>query len=183
MAGKGLKPCLIPVPVFAYYPVHWPLTNTFFCCKKFMHFALFLVWILVYLRDPYKKNFTNNQTNILYHKYYHYLVYWQWKNAFNPKIGHVLLLKCWQHFNKVYIYNFFLTLNRCLIFWNHPYSNNSACWEMFHDFLLSADFFSKLAINKILSGIPAESQTVNIQIRPDILSSLICVQTVHKGYQ
>ena len=36
---------------------------------------------------------------------------------------------------------------------------------------------------KILSGIPLECQTVWIQIRPDILSGLVWVQTVCKGYQ
>ena len=30
---------------------------------------------------------------------------------------------------------------------------------------------------------PSECQTVWIQIRPDMLSGLIWVQTVHKGYQ
>ena len=34
-----------------------------------------------------------------------------------------------------------------------------------------------------LSGIPWKCQTVWIQIRPDILSGLICVQTVFKCYQ
>ena len=36
---------------------------------------------------------------------------------------------------------------------------------------------------KNLSGIPSECQTVWIQIRPDILSGLIWVQTVCKGYK
>ena len=36
---------------------------------------------------------------------------------------------------------------------------------------------------KNLSGIPSECQTVWIQIRPDVLSCLIRVQTVCKGYQ
>ena len=51
-------------------------------------------------------------------------------------------------------------------------------------FMLSADFFhDQLFFLKILSGIPSECQTVWIQIRPDILSGLIWVQTVCKGYQ
>ena len=40
-------------------------------------------------------------------------------------------------------------------------------------FLLSADFFSKLLFQNILSRIPSECQTVWIQIRPDIQSGLI----------
>ena len=50
-------------------------------------------------------------------------------------------------------------------------------------FLSSADFFQNRPFRKILSGIPAECQTVWIQIRPDITSGLIWVQTVCKGYQ
>ena len=53
-------------------------------------------------------------------------------------------------------------------------------------FLLSADFFLFSLINffqKNLSGIPSECQTVWIQIRSDVLSGLIWVQTVSKGYQ
>ena len=56
-------------------------------------------------------------------------------------------------------------------------------WEIFHAFLSSADFFSKSTFRKILSEIPFEYQTVWIQIRPDIWSGLIWVQTVCKGYQ
>ena len=53
----------------------------------------------------------------------------------------------------------------------------------FSYFLLSADFFQNHLFQNILSGIPPECQTVGIQIRPDILLSLIWVQTVCKGYQ
>ena len=49
--------------------------------------------------------------------------------------------------------------------------------------LSSADFFKINLSEKILSGIPSECQTVWIQIRPDILSGLIWVQSVCKGYQ
>ena len=52
-----------------------------------------------------------------------------------------------------------------------------------HAFLSSADFFQNQLFRKILSGIPSECQTVWIQIRPDILSDLIWVQTVCKVYQ
>ena len=51
-------------------------------------------------------------------------------------------------------------------------------------FLLSADFFFEINyFEKIILGIPSECQTVWIQIRPDILSGLIWVQTVCQGYQ
>ena len=44
--------------------------------------------------------------------------------------------------------------------------------------------FSKITFFlKILSGVPSECQTVWILIRPDVLSGLIWVQTVCKGYQ
>ena len=59
-----------------------------------------------------------------------------------------------------------------------------------HVFLLSVFFFFfffffflNLHFQKGLSGIPSECQTVGIQIRPDVLSGLIWVQTVCKGYQ
>ena len=54
---------------------------------------------------------------------------------------------------------------------------------LFNAFLLSADFFQNQLFWKILSGILSECQTVWIQIRPDILSGLIWVQTVCKDYQ
>ena len=47
---------------------------------------------------------------------------------------------------------------------------------------LSADFFQNHLFRKIISGIQSEYQTVWIQIRPDILSGLIWIQTVCKGY-
>ena len=50
-------------------------------------------------------------------------------------------------------------------------------------FLSPADFFQNQLFRKILSGIPSECQTDWIQIGPDILSGLIWVQTVRKGYQ
>ena len=58
---------------------------------------------------------------------------------------------------------------------------NSAYCEILHDFLPSAGFFQNQLFLKILSGILSECQTVWIQIRPDILSGLIWVQTVCKG--
>ena len=49
--------------------------------------------------------------------------------------------------------------------------------------LSSADIFQTQPFQKILSGIQSEFQTVWIQIRTDILSVLIWVQTVCKGCQ
>ena len=53
----------------------------------------------------------------------------------------------------------------------------------FHALLSSADFFQNQLFRKITSGIPSECQTDWIQIRPDIMSGLIWVQTVCKSYQ
>ena len=55
--------------------------------------------------------------------------------------------------------------------------------NVFHKFLMSADFFQIQLFQKILSEISTWCQTVWIQIRPDILSGLIWVQIVCKGYQ
>ena len=55
--------------------------------------------------------------------------------------------------------------------------------EIFHVFFSTADFFQNQLFRKILSGIPSGCQTDWIQIRPDILSGLICVRTVCKGYK
>ena len=61
---------------------------------------------------------------------------------------------------------------------------NSAYWEILHAFLSSAIFFFQNQLfRKILSGIPSECQRVWIQIRPNILSGLVWIQTVCKGYQ
>ena len=46
----------------------------------------------------------------------------------------------------------------------------------------SADFFQNPLFQKILLGTQSECQTVLTQIRTNILSVLICVQTVCKGY-
>ena len=55
---------------------------------------------------------------------------------------------------------------------------NFACFFIVWIFYLKTEFFKKN-----LLGIPSEYQTVWIQIRPDILSGLIWVQTVCKAYQ
>ena len=47
----------------------------------------------------------------------------------------------------------------------------------------SGDLIQIQLFRKTLSGIPSECQIVLIQIRPDVLSGLIWVQTVCKGYQ
>ena len=49
--------------------------------------------------------------------------------------------------------------------------------------LSSANFFQSELFPKILSGTLPECQTVWIQIKTDILSVMIWVQTVCKGYQ
>ena len=59
-----------------------------------------------------------------------------------------------------------------------------ADWAIMHVFFFpSADFFQNQLFQKILSAITSECQTVCTQIRPDILSGLIWVQTVCKDYQ
>ena len=59
-----------------------------------------------------------------------------------------------------------------------------ACWVIVHAFFLSsADFFHNLLFQKIPSVALSESQAIWIQIRTDILSVLIWVKTVCKGYQ
>ena len=55
---------------------------------------------------------------------------------------------------------------------------NFACF-----FVVCGFFFFKLFFQKSLSGIQSECQKVWLQIRPDVLSGLILVQTVCKGYQ
>ena len=57
-----------------------------------------------------------------------------------------------------------------------------AYWVFFQIFVV-CDFFSNQPFLKITSGIPSECQTVLIQIRLDVLSGLIWVQTVCKCYQ
>ena len=60
---------------------------------------------------------------------------------------------------------------------------NSACWVIFHDFVLSTIFKINCFPKKILSGTLSECQTVWIQFRPKVLSGLTWVLTVYKGYQ
>ena len=60
----------------------------------------------------------------------------------------------------------------------------SACWVIFHAFAVVCSLFFKINFfQKILSVTLSECQTIWIQIRTDILSVLIWVQTVCKGYQ
>ena len=47
----------------------------------------------------------------------------------------------------------------------------------------SADFFKIAHFRRIPSGLPSGCRIEWIQIRPDVLSDLILVQTVYKGYQ
>ena len=62
--------------------------------------------------------------------------------------------------------------------------NEPSFLGIFSCFFVVSWFFSKSTFfRKILSGIPSECQTDWIQIRPDILSGLIGVQSLCKGYQ
>ena len=63
--------------------------------------------------------------------------------------------------------------------WDKHLNIISTCWVIFGCLLI----FQNQLFRKILSGKPWECQTVWIQIRPDILSGQIWVQTVCKGYQ
>ena len=58
-------------------------------------------------------------------------------------------------------------------------------WDGFFCFLSSVDLFQNNPISKnsFRNTLPSECQTVWIQISPNILSGLLCVQTVCKGYQ
>ena len=53
-----------------------------------------------------------------------------------------------------------------------------ACWEIFNDFLMSADSCK----HYLLSRVASEYQTTWIQINPNKMSDLNSVQTVCKGY-
>ena len=55
--------------------------------------------------------------------------------------------------------------------------------NFFYDILSSADFFLKSTFSKRVSRLVSECQTVWVEIRPNVLSGLIWVQTVCKGYQ
>ena len=50
-------------------------------------------------------------------------------------------------------------------------------------FVVADFFFQNQLFSKTLSGIPPVYQTVWILIRPDVLSGLIWVQTIYKGYR
>ena len=50
-------------------------------------------------------------------------------------------------------------------------------------FLLSADFLLNQLFPIIILGMPSECQTDWIQFRPKVLSGLIWVQSVSKGYE
>ena len=60
-----------------------------------------------------------------------------------------------------------------------------ACWVFIHAFVVVSWFFFKKnqLFQKFLTGTLSECQTVWIQIRTNLLSGLIWVQTVCKGYQ
>ena len=60
---------------------------------------------------------------------------------------------------------------------------NFSCFLSSVDFFFFFFFFENLLFQKNLSCIPSECQTVWVQIRSDILSGQIWVQTVRKGFQ
>ena len=69
---------------------------------------------------------------------------------------------------------------------NKPYFRKAifAPWEIFHAFCrLLIFFFQNQLFRKFLPGIPSECVTDWIQIRPDVLSGLVWVQSVCKSYQ
>ena len=62
----------------------------------------------------------------------------------------------------------------------HRFKTGKFCMLFFGCLLI----FSKSSfLKKNLSGMPSECQTVWIQVRPDVLSGLIWIQTVCIGYQ
>ena len=71
-----------------------------------------------------------------------------------------------------------------LLKWNDSKGITQRLWYICNlaHFLSSADFFRIEPFLKILSGIPSKCKTVWIQIRPDIMTGLIWVQTVCKKY-
>ena len=66
---------------------------------------------------------------------------------------------------------------------SYPFHSLPTGWAFVCIFVVCWFFFQNQLFGKIISGISSECQTVWILIRPDILSGLILVQTVCKGYQ
>ena len=60
---------------------------------------------------------------------------------------------------------------------------NTILGKFFMLFCCLLIFFQNYLFQKILSGILSECQTNWVQIRPDILSGLICVQSVCTDYE
>ena len=85
----------------------------------------------------------------------------------------IMIMRCfsWIDWKSQPVYVLACLLIRPTIVWTFTLCS----WEFFSCFLV-INFF------KILSEIPSECQTDWIQIMPDILSSLIWVQTVCKSY-
>ena len=69
------------------------------------------------------------------------------------------------------------------VFWTLCMLGNFACFFVICGCIFFKLAFSKKKKKKKNSGIPSEFQTVWIKIRTDVLSGLIWVQTVCKGYQ
>ena len=83
------------------------------------------------------------------------------------------------------IYAFKLTHCLCCYFCPDLYRPTElfAYWVILQAFMSPADFFQNQLFRKFISEIPNECHKDWIQIRPDILSGLIWVQTVCKSYQ
>ena len=77
------------------------------------------------------------------------------------------------HHEHIYALTLCMLGNFCMLFCR------LFCFCIYFYFIIFLINFFK----KNLSGMPSECQTVWIQIRPDVLSGLIWVQTVCKGYQ
>ena len=100
---------------------------------------------------------------------------------------HVFVV-CWLFSKLKFSKNSFRsTMTLCTL---HSFRNQStlklvACWVIFTRFMSSADYFQSQHFRTILSRKPSECQIAWIQIRPDILSGLIWVQTtcICENYQ
>ena len=67
--------------------------------------------------------------------------------------------------------------------WLNTEADKKVCLRLAYVFCRLLIFFKINFFKNITSGIPSKCQTVCIQIRPGVLSGLIWVQTICKGYQ
>ena len=96
-----------------------------------------------------------------------------------PSLAHMKNAEKLHMFHTLYI--------SCNCYSKRELSKLFAYWKILHAFvglfICRLLIFFKINFSKILSGIQSECQTVWIQIRSHVLSGLIWVQTVCKGYQ